>query len=176
MSDQYRLSAGSHEDPADGRCAMEWIAYLAGEPHTDDPKCVDPKLRQVLMGLNDSLDDVNRQRLRPYLARAIGTANDGLHAYRRAVLQAPQPCSCMVCNAHRHRVGTPQALLDYYFKPGGLLDRLLPLIPVKIPEVEGWSGPTDEEHTEMVFRAVQAGLLPSSPSVSEYLASWKTAA
>jgi hypothetical protein len=58
-------------------CAMEWISYLAGEEHTDAPQCVDPVLRQFGILLNDVLPDDLRQRLRPYLARMIGTAHDG---------------------------------------------------------------------------------------------------
>ena len=76
MSD-YKLSHGSHETASEGRCAMEWVAYLAGEPHTDQPVCVSPVLRSFGISLNDSWDDEQRQKLRPYLARCIGTAGDG---------------------------------------------------------------------------------------------------
>ncbi|HEX6020651.1 MAG TPA: hypothetical protein VFZ00_01565, partial [Solirubrobacter sp.] len=73
----YFLSEGSHPTAAEGRCAMEWVAYLAGEPHTDSPVCVSPLLRGFGIALNDPWDDEQRQKLRPYLARCIGTANDG---------------------------------------------------------------------------------------------------
>ncbi|MEO8967301.1 MAG: hypothetical protein ABI355_06855 [Solirubrobacteraceae bacterium] len=33
----YRLEYGTHATAADGRCAMEWVAHLAGEPHSDQP-------------------------------------------------------------------------------------------------------------------------------------------
>jgi hypothetical protein len=56
---------------------MEWVSYLAGEPHGDDPACVSPVVRAFCMTLNDSLEQAPRQRLRPYLARTIGTAEDG---------------------------------------------------------------------------------------------------
>jgi len=77
MTDKYRLSHGSHTDRADGLCAMEWVAYIAGEPHTDQPVCVSPVLRSFCIDLNDRWDDDMRQRIRPYLARCIGTAEDG---------------------------------------------------------------------------------------------------
>jgi hypothetical protein len=73
----YTLTRGRHAYPADGRCAMEWVAYIAGEPHSDHPACVDPVLGEFGRAWNDALDDDTRQRLRPYLARMIGTANDG---------------------------------------------------------------------------------------------------
>jgi hypothetical protein len=73
----YFLSRGSHATAAEGRCAMEWVAYVAGEPHSDSPKCVCPALRRFGIGINDSLPDDLRQQLRPYLGRMIGTADDG---------------------------------------------------------------------------------------------------
>jgi hypothetical protein len=82
MSTDYTLSWGTHADPDDGRCAMEWVSYLAGEPHSDQPRCVSPVLRAFCTALNDSLEDEPRQRLRPYLARTIGTADDGLDEAR----------------------------------------------------------------------------------------------
>jgi len=82
MSTDYTLGYGTHATPEDGRCAMEWVSYLAGEPHSDDPACVSPVLRAFCMTLNDSLEDAPRQRLRPYLARTIGTSEDGLDEVR----------------------------------------------------------------------------------------------
>ncbi len=78
MSRDYTLAYGTHRTAEDGRCAMEWVSYLAGEPHSDDPACVSPVLRAFCTTLNDSLEDAPRQRLRPYLGRTIGTAQDGL--------------------------------------------------------------------------------------------------
>jgi hypothetical protein len=77
MTDSYRLSAGRHVRADQGRCAMEWVAYLAGEAHSDRPECVSPVVGAFARSWNDSLDEATRQRLRPYLARMIGTAGDG---------------------------------------------------------------------------------------------------
>jgi hypothetical protein len=77
MTIDYTLKNGSHDNREAGMCAMEWVAYLAGEEHTDSPICVDPPLRSYGISLNDSWDDEQRQKLRPYLARCIGTAGDG---------------------------------------------------------------------------------------------------
>jgi hypothetical protein len=82
MSTDYTLAYGTHATPEEGRCAMEWVSHLAGEPHGDQPACVSPVLRAFCVSLNDSLPDVSRQRLRRYLARTIGTADDGLDAAR----------------------------------------------------------------------------------------------
>jgi hypothetical protein len=75
--DQYWLSKGSHPTDDAGRCAMEWVAFLAGEPHSDQPVCVSDVLKRFCIAFNDALDDESRQKLRPYLARTIGTAGDG---------------------------------------------------------------------------------------------------
>lgn len=82
MSTDYSLAYGTHANPEDGRCAMEWVSFLAGEPHRDDPACVSPVLRAYCTTLNDSLEDAPRQLLRPYLGRTIGTAEDGLDEMR----------------------------------------------------------------------------------------------
>jgi hypothetical protein len=82
MSTDYTLAWGTHASPDDGRCAMEWVSYLAGEPHGDHPRCVSPVLRAFCTTLNDTLENEPRQRLRPYLARTIGTADDGLDEAR----------------------------------------------------------------------------------------------
>src|ERR1700744_1475634 len=82
MRSEYWLAHGPHATPEDGRCAMEWVSYLAGEPHSDQPACVSVVLRAFCTALNDSLEQDPRQRLRPYLARTIGTADDGLDESR----------------------------------------------------------------------------------------------
>jgi hypothetical protein len=78
----YTLSSGSHETADQGRCAMEWVAYLANEPHSDHPICVSEVLKSFCIAFNDGLPDDRRQRLRPYLARTIGTKGDGLDEKR----------------------------------------------------------------------------------------------
>jgi hypothetical protein len=82
MTSDYTLAYGTHPDPQDGRCAMEWVAHLAGERHSDQPDCVSPVVRALCVALNDGLNCTERQRLRPYLTRTIGTTDDGLDESR----------------------------------------------------------------------------------------------
>jgi hypothetical protein len=82
MHDRYQLAVGPHRRPGGARCAMEWVAHLAGEEHTDTPTSVSPVLAAFARSRNDALDDAPRQRLRPYLARTIGSAGDGLDERR----------------------------------------------------------------------------------------------
>jgi len=68
---------GGHSSFREGHCAMELVAYLAGEPHSASPACTSPVLSSFLVRLNDSLPDDARQQLKPYLPKVIGTAGDG---------------------------------------------------------------------------------------------------
>ena len=75
--DDIILSEGAHKDAADGMCVMEAAAWIAGEDWTDGPLCVSPLLADFCRRLNDAWDDKDRQRLKPFAARVIGTAGDG---------------------------------------------------------------------------------------------------
>ena len=75
--DSVVLEKGAHATPQDGMCVMELGAYLAHEKHSDRPTCVSPVLGAFLRNWNDSVDDDFRQRLKPYAARVLNTANDG---------------------------------------------------------------------------------------------------
>jgi len=71
------LSCGAHKHRRDGMCIMEAVAYFAGEKHSDCPACVSPVLGAFLRNWNDSVDDSFRQKLKPFIARVVGTAGDG---------------------------------------------------------------------------------------------------
>ena len=72
-----RLDEGSHEDFAEGHCAMEVVSWLAGLGFTDAPECSSRVLRSYTISLNDTWNDADRQRLVPFLPRMVGTAGDG---------------------------------------------------------------------------------------------------
>jgi len=75
--EDVRLTSGSHSPDSGEMCAMEMVAFLAGEDWTDHPACVSPVLAGFLRQWNDDLDDEGRQMLKPLLPRTIGTAGDG---------------------------------------------------------------------------------------------------
>ena len=75
--DGLRLDSGPHTTFDDGHCAMEVVAWLAGEGHTDAPDCASVVLREFTIGINDRWGDAQRQRLVPFLPRMVGTAGDG---------------------------------------------------------------------------------------------------
>jgi hypothetical protein len=79
------LGVGSHE-PDDGKCAMEAVAWLAGEKHSDAPACVDPVISSFLRSWNDALpNDAERNRLlRDLLPLTIGTRGTKADSVRRS--------------------------------------------------------------------------------------------
>src|SRR5262245_54316872 len=98
---------------------MEWVAYLAGEAHSDSPSSVSPVLAGFTRSRNDSLDDRSRQRLRPYLGRTIRTADDGLDDWR-----------AWECTDWLVRTCVP-ALLEH----AGLTDHAVALWQSALPEI-----------------------------------------
>ena len=84
------LKHGKHHDPADGMCAMEAAAYMAGEPFTDHPRCVSRVIGAFMRSWNDSLpDDETRTRiLGPLVPLTIGTATAAADEEKRAWMAA----------------------------------------------------------------------------------------
>jgi hypothetical protein len=73
-----RLEPGSHRSPRDGVCIVELASMIGGEPFSDRPDCVCPVIAAFLRGWNDRAGYSDRQRLRPYAWRVVGTGG-----YRR---------------------------------------------------------------------------------------------
>ena len=72
------LESGGHATREEGVCAMEAVAWLAGEPHSDAPECASPVIAAFLRSWNDALPtDEGRQRLLlPLLPLAVDTRAD----------------------------------------------------------------------------------------------------
>jgi hypothetical protein len=68
-----RLEPGSHRSPHDGVCIVELASMIGGEPFTDRPDCVCPVIAGFLRSWNDRAGYSDRQRLRPYAERVVGT-------------------------------------------------------------------------------------------------------
>jgi hypothetical protein len=68
------LESGAHQ-PNGTFCAMEFVAWMAGEAWTDHPACVSPVVAAFARNWNDSLDTADRNRLlKPLLLDMVGTA------------------------------------------------------------------------------------------------------
>lgn len=78
------LDKGNHESFESGHCALELVAWLAGDDHTDHPVCMSPVIAAFVRRWNDDLSDADRTPLlRPVLPRLIGTAADAATESRR---------------------------------------------------------------------------------------------
>lgn len=78
------LAHGSHDSGSagpNGVCLMEAVAWIAGEPHSDHPKCACPVLTDIGININDTTDDEGRQRLIPAIPALIGSKTSSRRAY-----------------------------------------------------------------------------------------------
>ena len=79
MIEPIKLLAGSHADTAEtgSGCFMNVIAYLNGEAQiTDQSECVCYVMRPLAIYANDLFGDKDRQKLLPFILRAIGSRTD----------------------------------------------------------------------------------------------------
>lgn len=86
----HPLKKGSHPARADGMCAMEMVAWLAGEEHSDEPQCACPVIAAFVRAINDALpDDAAREHyLRPLVPKLVNTARSRGVELRRGYLVA----------------------------------------------------------------------------------------
>ena len=82
------LSAGAHKNLEEGCCIMEAVAWVAGEPWTDQPTCACPIIGSMMRIWNDALpDDADRDRLlRPLIPQLAGSRADQSIEEQRAWL------------------------------------------------------------------------------------------
>lgn len=88
------LSHGSHtkadKESEQKMCAMEAVAWLAGEEHSDHPSCTCPVIAALVRRFNDRLwnDDERNTLIRPLLPILIGTNASREVAIKRGYLAA----------------------------------------------------------------------------------------
>ena len=87
VSDRVELVSGSIGNPGEGRmCLMSFVAFLAGEAHSDSPSRASPLIQAYAVLVNDHMPHDVRQRLKPFAPRIVGT-NDGFDAARARLLR-----------------------------------------------------------------------------------------
>jgi hypothetical protein len=86
LYDRVRLVRGKGNRNSGALCIMSFVALLAGERHTDAPATASPVVRQFALALNDAMPDEERQKLKPFAPRIIGTA-DGFDTRRATLLR-----------------------------------------------------------------------------------------
>ncbi len=87
---QFPIRPGSHPSRDDGMCAMEMVAWLAGERHSDGPDCTCPVIAAYVRALNDILpsDEVRDRLLRRRVPMLINTADSLSMARQRGFMAA----------------------------------------------------------------------------------------
>ncbi len=95
---EFELQPGFHGNPDEGLCALEAVAWIAGEPHSDEPACVCPTMVSLMRCTNDHMSHFQRQRLIPFLPRLVDTRDEALArpraeelAWRAVTVAAPVP-------------------------------------------------------------------------------------
>lgn len=88
LFEKIELLKGSHSARAKGVCAMELVAWMAGEPHSDHPACASRVITAFVINLNDVLGETTRQRLKPFLPRIVGTRGSEELEQRRGWMAA----------------------------------------------------------------------------------------
>jgi hypothetical protein len=81
--ESLRLEPGSHSSPDEGVCIVELASILGREKFSDEPDCVCAVIGAFLRSWNDRASYVDRQRLRPYAARIVGTRSGRAITRRR---------------------------------------------------------------------------------------------
>jgi len=84
LIDTIPLQHGSHRSRDDGMCAMEMVAWLAGEAHSDEPQCACPVLAALVRACNDGMSDGRRDALlRPLVPLLVNSRrSDAVEAVR----------------------------------------------------------------------------------------------
>jgi hypothetical protein len=71
--DGMQLSCGAHRSIEQGVCALEAVAFIAGEPWSDHPQCVSNVIASFMRSWNDAMPDADRQMLKPLIPMVVGT-------------------------------------------------------------------------------------------------------
>ena len=106
LLEQFPLRPGRHPTREDGLCAMEMVAWLAGEEHSDEPECACPVLTAYTRCFNDLLpnDAARIKHLRPMIPRLVNSRRNARVSRARAFLAAD--CSARFLAAlHLARLG-----------------------------------------------------------------------
>ena len=70
---QVELVRGVGDRKRGKMCIMSFVAFLAGEGHSDNPTTASPLIRQFAMTINDEMPDHMRQRLKSFAPRIVDT-------------------------------------------------------------------------------------------------------
>ena len=86
--EENSLRSGAHSPESKTFCALEAVAYVAGEPWSDHPSCACPVISAFLRSWNDSLPtDADRDRLlKPLVPKLVGSKATIAIEKKRAIM------------------------------------------------------------------------------------------
>ena len=137
-----RLLKGMHEDTAStGQgCFMNVIAYLNGESQiTDTSPCVCVTVRLLAINLNDFGTEEQRQRLLPFVLRAMGSATQDakvLDARVARLRKYGEECAELMRNASAYAYANADAYADADAVRASLFDAGLRFLDDVLPAAE----------------------------------------
>ena len=147
--DTITLSRGSHGSREAGMCAMELVAYVANEPHSDHPQCACPVITQFCISLNDRWDDETRNRLlKPVLPLVVGTRSTSAIENQRAIMiydwltRTYTPAFLELCEATKADAATVRALPEIVDEASARL-AIVVLGPIKARAAAAWDAAWD---------------------------------
>lgn len=131
LTGELALCSGAHSTPDRGMCVMEAASYIAGEPFSDRPHCVNPYLGSCLRAWNDSLP--NRKGLERLLPVIVGTWDMSAAVYRDLLrnyyAEVYRPAGAGNAVKQEHRAISGQLYFDSQYREK--LSCLLPAEEVK---------------------------------------------
>jgi hypothetical protein len=83
---KFPLTRGNSTDPENGACVMDAVSWFEYGKLGDHPDCTCPVIAAYLRRFNDRLPDEQRQRLKEYIPRLIGTVDKDAAKARRDYL------------------------------------------------------------------------------------------
>ncbi|HZN40231.1 MAG TPA: hypothetical protein VFD82_15600 [Planctomycetota bacterium] len=87
LIERHPLRRGAHRSRDEGMCAMEMVAWLAGEPHGDEPSCACPVAAALVRACNDAMGDAERNRcLRSFVPRLVNSRGSAALERARGML------------------------------------------------------------------------------------------
>ncbi len=85
---QVELVRGVGDRKRGRMCIMSFVAFLAGEDHSDNPTTASPLIRQFAMTVNDEMPDPMRQRLKSFAPRILDTRDGRDRTRVRLLIEA----------------------------------------------------------------------------------------
>jgi hypothetical protein len=87
LIERHPLRRGAHRSRSEGMCAMEMVAWLAGEPHSDEPSCACPVAAALVRACNDTMSDASRNTcLRVFVPRLVNSRGSAALERARGML------------------------------------------------------------------------------------------